>query len=140
MLLVTPMLALPDDEISVHFVRSSGPGGQNVNKVATKCELRFAMAHSRVLDPGVIARLRTRFPAHVTRAGDFVVTSDRTRSQTHNRGDAEARLVEMIRSVLRPPKPRKKTRVPGAAKRERLQHKRRRGEQKRLRRSPQGDE
>jgi ribosome-associated protein len=139
-LFVTPTLVLPDDELAVHFARSGGPGGQNVNKVATKCELRFALARSRVLDPGVVARLRARYPAHVTIAGEFVVTSDTTRSQTQNRADAERRLVEMIRTVLTPPKPRKKTKVPRAARRERLQSKRRRGEQKRLRRAPRGDE
>ena len=139
MLQVTHALALPDDELRVHFARSGGPGGQNVNKVATKCELRFAFAASRALAPGVKARLAARFPSHVTDAGDFVVTSDRSRSQSQNRADAEERLAEMIRSVLVPPKPRKKTRVPRAEKRRRVEHKRRVGEKKRLRRAPPQD-
>lgn len=137
MLRVTAALAIPDEELSVHFARSGGPGGQNVNKVATKCELRFALARSRALDAGVKARLRARYPAHATLAGDFLVASDRTRSQTQNRADAERRLADMIRSALAPPKPRKKTRVPRAARRARLEAKRRRGEQKRLRRAPE---
>jgi ribosome-associated protein len=136
LLRITPALAIPDDELSVHFARSGGPGGQNVNKVATKCELRFALARSRVLDAGVKARLCARYPAHVTEAGEFRVASDRTRSQAQNRADAEAKLVGMVRSVLAPPKPRKQTRVPRAERRRRLEKKRRRGETKRLRRAP----
>ena len=136
---VIASLVLPDDEWSVHFARSSGPGGQNVNKVSTKCELRFAFARSRVLDAGAKARLRARYPSHVTEAGEFLVTSDRTRSQLQNRADAEHRLDEMLRSVLTPPKPRKKTRVPKGERRRRVEQKRRVGEKKRLRRSPAGD-
>lgn len=136
MLNVTAALAIPDEELSVHFARSGGPGGQNVNKVATKCELRFALDRSRALDPGVKARLRARYPAHVTDAGEFLIASDRTRSQAQNRADAERRLGEMIRAVLTPPKPRRKTRVPKGERRRRVEAKRRRGEQKRMRRAP----
>lgn len=136
MLPVTTTLVIPDEDLRVHFARSGGPGGQNVNKVATKCELRFALDHSRALDPAVKARLRARYPAHVTVGGEFIVASDRTRSQSQNRTDVEQRLGEMIRSVLTPPKPRHKTKVPRGQRRKRVEAKRRRGEQKRMRRAP----
>lgn len=136
MLPVTAAIAIPDNELSVRFARSGGPGGQNVNKVATKCELRFALDRSCALDADVKARLRARYPAHVTNEGEVIVASERTRSQTQNRADAERRLVAMIASVLAPPKRRRRTRVPTAERRKRVEQKRRRSEQKRLRRAP----
>jgi len=129
--------SIPGTELTLRFVRSPGPGGQNVNKLATKAEVRFDLAGSGALTGAQKRRLARAFPAHVTHSGEFVVTSDRHRSQKRNQWDALAKLADMIRSIRRPPKPRVPTRVPAAAKRRRVADKRARGELKRQRR---GDE
>ena len=125
--------SIPDAELTLRFVRSPGPGGQNVNKVATKAEVRFDVAGSSVLTGAQKRRLVRAFPAHVTLGGEFIVTSDRYRSQNRNLQDALAKLADMIRSIRRPPKRRVPTRVPAAAKRRRVADKRARGELKRQR-------
>lgn len=131
MLEVTPRLSIPDDELSLHFALAGGPGGQNVNKVATKVELRFQLARSRVLSEEVKARLAARHPSMVTQAGELLVVSTRYRSQRRNREDAEQRLAALIREALPRPKPRRATDVPRAQKRRRREDKRKRGEVKR---------
>ena len=125
---------IPEGELSLRFVRSPGPGGQNVNKVATKAELRFDLTGSEALTGAQKRRLARSYPAHVTQGGEFIVTSDRYRSQKRNHTDALDKLASMIRSIRRPPKRRVPTRVPLAAKRRRLADKRARGELKRQRR------
>ncbi|MBW2426531.1 MAG: aminoacyl-tRNA hydrolase [Deltaproteobacteria bacterium] len=140
MVRVNEKLSLDDDDLSVRFVRAGGPGGQNVNKVATKAELRFALETSDALSRAAKQRLRARYPSHVTEAGDFIVVSNRYRSQARNRADAEERLAEMIRTILSPPKPRKKTSVSKASRERRLRDKRHRAEVRRSRRPPGRDE
>ena len=136
MLTVTEEVVVPDGDLSVRFVRSGGPGGQNVNKLATKVELRFALQDSEALRAAAKARLRAAFPSHVTDEGLFLVTSSRYRSQARNRQDAEEKLAEMIRGCLVAPRARRATRVPRGQKRARLQDKRKRAELKRNRRGP----
>jgi ribosome-associated protein len=122
---------LPEQDLVVRYVRSSGPGGQNVNKVSTKTELRFQLEQTHSLTLARKRRLRETFPSHVTLGGEFVVTSDRFRSQSMNHADALRRLVAMIHSVWTPPPPRVPTKVSKRAKKRRVADKRARGEQKR---------
>lgn len=125
--------SLAESEITMRFVRSSGPGGQNVNKVSTKVELRFQLELSEALSPARKRRVREAFPSYVTAGGELVIVSDRFRSQSMNRTDALERLQAMIRSVWDPPPPRVKTAPSRAAKKRRVANKRARGDLKRER-------
>lgn len=131
---LTPHWELPAGELSVRFVRSSGPGGQNVNKVSTKVELRFLMLRSEALSSGQKERLRARFPSLVTNEGELVLTCDESRSQAMNLEAARKRLKDMILLVRFPPKLRRATRPSRGAKERRIQEKKRRGDVKKLRR------
>ena len=106
-----------------------------MNKVATKVELRLFLSQTRALSESQKQRLRATFPSHVTRDGDFLLSSDRFRSQVRNQADAFERLAEMIRSVRRAPTPRKATRPTRASKERRLSAKRRNSERKQQRKS-----
>ena len=130
---ISPNLSIDESELEITFVRSSGPGGQNVNKVATAAQLRFDAAHSRSLPPDVRARLISRAGSRITRDGVLIITARRFRTQERNRADAIDRLVEMIRTAATPPKHRRKTKTPRAAKARRVDEKRRRSVTKRLR-------
>lgn len=133
MIRVTPGIAIDEGEIELTFVRSSGPGGQNVNKVATAVQLRFDVAHSPSLPDDVRARLAARAGSKVTREGVLILTARRFRTQERNRADALDRLIEMIRSAATPPRKRRKTRPTRASKERRVEVKRRRSTTKRLR-------
>jgi ribosome-associated protein len=136
---LVPTLVLPngtwvaETEITTRFVRSSGPGGQNVNKVSTKVELRFALQMTEALTPARKRRLCAAFPSYVTTGGELIITSDRFRSQSMNQTDAIERLQAMIRSIWDPPPPRIKTAPSRASKRRRLGDKRARGDLKKQR-------
>ena len=130
---ISPNLSIDESELEITFVRSSGPGGQNVNKVATAAQLRFDAAHSRSLPPDVRARLISRAGSRITRDGVLIITARRFRTQERNRADAIDRLVEMIRTAATPPKHRRKTKTSRAAKARRVDEKRRRSVTKRLR-------
>lgn len=119
---VTPELAIPDQELDERFVRASGPGGQNVNKVSTAVELRFDVAASGLADD-VKARLLALAGKRASQDGVLLIDSREHRTQSQNRAAARARLVEMVRQALRRPRSRKKTRPTRAARERRLEAK-----------------
>jgi ribosome-associated protein len=133
MLQISPTLAIPDDELVERFVRSSGPGGQNVNKVATAVELRFDVLNSPSLPEPVRARLLARRDRRLTDEGVLVLSAQRFRTQDRNREDARARLAALIAAVLVAPKKRVATKPSKGAKERRLGAKRERATVKRQR-------
>ncbi|MEO7326180.1 MAG: alternative ribosome rescue aminoacyl-tRNA hydrolase ArfB [Dokdonella sp.] len=133
MLDISADLQIPDDELVERFVRSAGPGGQNVNKVASAVELRFDVAASRVLPDAVRARLLARRDRRLTDAGVLVIQANRFRDQGKNREDARVRLVEIIRAALTVPKRRIATRPTRASKERRIDAKKTRSAVKRNR-------
>ena len=140
MLQVTPYISIDDSEIEERFVRSSGPGGQNVNKVATAVQLRFDAGRSRSIDDELRGRLKTIAGSRMTADGVVVIDSRAFRTQAQNREAARERLVELLRKAAVRPKRRRKTRPSGASKLQRLDAKRRRASTKERRRSVAGDD
>ncbi|MEW6123346.1 MAG: alternative ribosome rescue aminoacyl-tRNA hydrolase ArfB [Pseudomonadota bacterium] len=131
---ITPRLAIAEEELSFSFVRASGPGGQNVNKVSSAVQLRFDAWGSPSLPDGVKSRLGRVAGSRMTQDGVIVIHAQSFRSQDRNREDAIARLVEMIREAAYVAPPRRKTRPTLASKERRLAAKERRGNVKSLRR------
>jgi ribosome-associated protein len=131
---VTPRIVIPGGELAIAFARAGGPGGQNVNKVASKVELRWNPTTTVALSDDdrswVVERLRSR----LTGDGTLIVTSTATRDQIKNRDDATAKLALIVRTALHRPKPRRATRPSRAAKRRRVADKRHHAEVKRNRR------
>ena len=134
MIQVTRGIALDENEIAEHFIRASGLGGQNVNKVATAVQLRFDVRRSATLPAAVRTRLITLAGNRMTTDGVLVITAQRFRMQSRNRADALARLVELVRKAAQPIKTRHPTRPTAAARRQRRADKRHRAEVKRQRR------
>lgn len=130
---VSAGLAIPDNELTLSFVRSSGPGGQNVNKVATAVQLRFDLAGSAVLSPAVKSRLRALSGRRLTAEGALLIVARNHRTQERNRSEAQARLADLIRRALVAPKPRIATHPSRAARERRLDVKTRQRRTKRLR-------
>src|SRR5215467_5277229 len=140
MIRITGNVAIDESEISESFIRASGPGGQNVNKLATAVQLRFDVRHSPSLPDEVRARLERLAGRRLTRDGVLVITAQRHRTQERNRDDALARLVELVRAATVRPTPRRPTRPTHGSKVRRLEGKRRRGDIKALRGAkPEGD-
>ncbi len=133
MIEVTPSISLGENEIEERFIRSPGAGGQKVNKTATAVQLRFYARHSPALSNAVFLRLKTLAGRRMTREGVIVISANQFRTQEQNRRDALDRLVKLIREAATPPKYRRPTRPPRAAKKRRLEGKRRQGLVKKLR-------
>jgi ribosome-associated protein len=133
-LVVNSRIAIAERELEERFIRSSGPGGQNVNKVASAVQLRFDVRASSSL-PELVRAALLREPG-ITGDGVLVITAQRFREQERNRADARARLAQIIRRAASPPKPRRATKVPKASKRKRLENKKHRAEIKRGRGRP----
>ena len=138
MIRVNARIELDEREIQEDFVRASGPGGQNVNKVSTAVQLRFDVARSPSLPDPVRARLMALAGRRLTQDGVLILEADRYRSQRRNRDDALERLIELIREACEVEKPRHPTRPTLASKKRRLDSKQRRGETKKLRGSKPG--
>jgi ribosome-associated protein len=134
MLGITPSLQIDERELQIDFIRSSGPGGQNVNKVATAVQLRFDVRASS-LPEEVKARLIHSAGKRITSEDVLLIEAKRFRTQEQNREDALQRFVELVRKSLVKPKERKKTKPTATSKEQRLKEKKRKGEIKKLRQS-----
>jgi ribosome-associated protein len=137
---VTDTIAIDENEIAYDFVQASGPGGQNVNKVATAVQLRFDVRQSPSLPPDVRERLEHLAGSRLTQDGVLILNAQRFRSQERNRRDALARLVELIRQAARKPKRRRRTKPTATSRRRRLENKRHRAQIKKSRRPVRRDD
>ena len=135
MIRITPAIVIDERELEEHFMRASGPGGQNVNKLATAVQLRFDVRGSPNLSAGVRARLERLAGKRLTREGVLVITAQRHRTQERNRQDARDRLVDLIRRAAVAPIARRPTAPTAGARERRIQSKKRRSTLKALRRS-----
>ncbi len=134
MIQITPAISIDEREIQEEFIRASGPGGQNVNKVATAVQIRFNVAESPSLPDDVRTRLMRMAGRRITEDGFLIIDARRFRTQKRNRLDAINRLAELIRKAAEKPKPRRKTRPSPASRARRMDAKHRRSKTKRLRR------
>lgn len=140
MIKITPTISIDESEFQEEFIRASGPGGQNVNKVATAVQLRFDVSKSPSLPDDVRERLIRLAGRRITEDGVLIIDARRFRTQERNRQDAIHRLVELIRNAVEKPKPRRKVKPTRESKRSRLEAKRRHSETKRMRRTVQYSE
>jgi len=134
MIRITDRISIEEGELEESFIRASGPGGQNVNKLSSAVQLRFDVRHSPSLADDVRTRLERLAGKRLTREGVLVITAQRHRTQERNRQDARDRLIELIRQAAMPPVPRRPTRPTKASRERRIQTKKRRAAIKGLRR------
>jgi ribosome-associated protein len=137
---LAPGITIPDSDLSFAFVRASGPGGQNVNKVSSAVQLRFDMAGSAALPDSVKNRLRALAGRRLTDDGAILIIARNQRSQEHNRREALERLTELVQRALVPPKPRKATKPTRASRERRLEHKTRQQQTKQRRKQVRWDD
>lgn len=140
MVLVNDTLVIPEGELSWTFARSGGPGGQNVNKVASKATLRWAMAASELVSPEVKERIRTANPSRVTTEGELLIVSQKYRDQERNREDCVLKLGDVVRAALVVPKVRRPTKPSKSSNRRRLTDKKLNAQRKERRREPGSSE
>ncbi len=138
MIRVTEGISIPEEEITVSFVKASGPGGQNVNKVATAVQLKFDVENSPSLPEPVRKRLKEAAGSRLTSEGVIVIDARRHRTQARNRKDAMDRLSDLIRKAAETPRKRRRTKPTAASRRRRLESKRTRGMLKKTRHPPTG--
>ena len=136
MLRINDHLSIDESELDYEFARSSGPGGQNVNKVETKVTLKFVVANSAALTDDQKRRVSDALASRITKDGVLRVTSQRHRTREAKRHAAIGRFIELLDDALVVRAPRKKTKISRAAKRRRIEGKKRRGQVKKMRRSP----
>ena len=140
MIQIISEIEIPESEIHFDFVRGSGPGGQNVNKVATAVQLRFAVGLSPSLPKEVKSRLLALAGKRISSEGVLILTARRYRTQARNREDVLERFIALVRKAALPPKKRRKTRPTASSKEKRLKEKERTGRLKSLRRPPGAEE
>jgi ribosome-associated protein len=140
MIVITPDIRIPDDELAWTFARSGGPGGQNVNKVSSKVLLRWNPAASVALPADVKGRLLAQQRHRLTNEGDLLITSQKTRDQAKNIADCEMKLVQLVVQALRPPKVRRPTKPTRGSQRRRVADKQHRGRVKAGRKAPGREE
>ncbi len=133
MITVTKTIAIDESELDLHFIRASGPGGQNVNKVSSAVQLRFDVGNSPSLPGDVRTRLIRIAGRRITQDGILIIEARRERSQERNREEAIERLKELIAQATLRPKPRRKTKPSRAAKERRIESKKQRGSVKKMR-------
>ena len=133
MIRVTRTISIDEGEIREEFIRASGPGGQNVNKVATAVQLRFDVERSPSLPDDIRERLIRLAGRRMTTDGVLIIEARRYRTQQRNRQDARDRLIELIRKAVKKPKPRRKTKPTLASKKRRMETKHRQSQTKRMR-------
>jgi ribosome-associated protein len=137
---INSRIAIPRSEFRFAYVRSSGPGGQNVNKVNSKVQLHWPVAASGAIPEDLRERILARLKPRLTEAGELLVVSQRYRDQRRNIDDCLAKLREMVLVAATPPRRRKKTKVPRSAREDRLKEKKAHAEKKRRRARPAGDD
>ncbi len=137
---ITADISIPMSELRFEFVRSSGPGGQNVNKVATAVQLRFDVANSPSLPDNVRERLAILAGKRMTGEGVLVLDARRHRTQEQNRADAVERFSDLVKKATETPKPRRETKPSASSERRRLDSKRKRGQTKQFRKKVDGEE
>ena len=140
MLVVSPRVRVPQTEFEFSYARSSGPGGQNVNKVNSKATLRWPMRRSPSLPEDVRQRFLARFGSRLTTEGELLISSQRYRDQPRNTADCLVKLQAMLEAVATPPTPRRKTRPTRASGERRMKAKRVTSEKKQNRRLPRGED
>ncbi len=136
---ITDEIAIDESELAESFILATGPGGQNVNKVASAVQLRFDVLRSGSLPEAVRARMIRLAGRRLSKSGELILTGRRHRSQEQNRTEVRARLVELLRQAATPPRPRFRTKPPAASRKKRRVNKMVRGELKRLRAAPRDE-